>query len=226
MARDFTKEQVRHDAVCGGIHSGDPLHDRAHALEEVFFAKRERDLVTALRQKMRREREIEKLAAQCGIADLSKVAALADCGIDATTLPALILTPLLAVAWADGELEPHEREALVGEALKHRIVPGSEAWKLLQSWLAAQPPDALFDAWIGYVRELGPAMTPEDRAAFSREILEMARDIAKRARTRRRFNLSACVDELCVLDKIERTIAEINREPDASPRAGGHRTTP
>lgn len=214
MGRDFTTQRTNRDALRQGTK--DPLHGRAHALEEAFFAKRERELVDALRAKLQREHELEELLEQCGINDTATSEALANCGIRASTLPALILTPLLAVAWADGEMEDFEREAVVKRALQHRIVPNTESWELLQSWLSAQPPDALFEAWMGYAKALAGTMPASARAAFAREILDMANGVAKASRIHRRFDLGRCVDELRVLDRIERVFGEMEKAERAN----------
>lgn len=209
MASDFTTQRANRDALRSG--TGDRLRGREHALEEAFFAKRERELLEALRQKIERERELKDLLEQCGIDDSATAEALAGCGIRASTLPALILTPLLAVAWADGEMEDYEREALVKRALQHRIVPDTEAWDLLQSWLSNKPPDALFEAWMAYAKELAETMAAGERSAFAREILGMASGIAEESRRHRRFDLERCVDELRVLDRIERVFGEMTQ---------------
>ena len=209
MTRDLSAEKANREALRQG--SGTSLHHRAHALEDAFFAKRERELIEAFQRKLDHERELEDLLQECGIRDTEKGEALFECGIRAATVPALVLTPLVAVAWADGKLEHFEREELVRSALQHRIAPGSKPWKLLESWLSTKPPEALFDAWVEYAKELAGAMPPADRHAFAAEILEMAADITNEARRQHRFDASGGVDEVRVLDRIERIIGEIDR---------------
>ncbi len=202
MPPDLDTERVNRDAVHGS--GEDKMRGRAHALEEAFFAKREREVAEAFRNRQAEQREVRELLAHCGIREAATATALVESGIRAETLPALVLTPLVAVAWADGELNDFEREALVEQALEQRIAPSSGAWSLLQSWMTQRPPDRLFDAWVAYTRELALAMPEDARGEFAREVLEMAEAIAQTSREHRRFDLGRAVDELRVLDRIER----------------------
>lgn len=202
MAPDLDTQRVNRDAVHGS--GEDKMRGRAHALEEAFFAKREQEVAEAFRNRQAERREVQELLERCGIREPATATALVACGIRGETLPALVLTPLVAVAWADGELSDFEREALVEQALEQRIAPASEAWALLQSWMTQRPPDRLFDAWVAYAQELALAMPAEARAEFAREVLEMAEAIARKSRENRRFDLGGAVDELRVLDRIER----------------------
>ena len=207
MPGDLSSERTQREALERG--TGERLHRRAHALEEAFFAKRERELLAALQKKIEDENELGALLEQCGIRDTRTAETLVACGIRATTLPALILTPLLAVTWADGELQRFERELVVKRALLHRIVPNSDPWELMQSWLAAKPPAPLFEAWLAYAQTLAEAMPAPQRADFAREILDMAKEIAEQTRRHRRFDLGRCVEELRVIDRIERVFGEM-----------------
>ena len=209
MKRDLEAEKAHREALSQG--SGASLHGRAHALEEAFFAKREREVLEKFREKIEHDRELGDLLQQCGIRDTAKGEALLACGIRAATVPALIMTPLVVVAWADGAMEDYEREALVRNAVKHRIKPGSEAWQLLESWLSSAPPAGLFDAWIEYAKELAAAMPVADRRAFAAEIIEMAEDIDREQRTHHRFNVAGRVGEVRVLDRVKRIFEEVER---------------
>ena len=205
MSRDISALKAGRESLRRG--TGEQLHHRAHALDEIFFAKRERELLDALRKKIHHEKEVEELARQCGIRDLSKVEALLNCGVQPETMTALVLAPLVEVAWADDKLEGFERAAIVEEALRRRVVPGSAPWRLLQSWLAERPPEALFEAWAGYAHECLRSMSEPDQRVFSKELIEMSRSIAEETRRRRRFDLDRCVNELQVLDAIERALS-------------------
>ncbi len=209
MTPDLDTERVNRDAAHSS--SGERLRGRARALEDAFFAKQERELVDAFRDQQEEEREVATLLENCGIREAATARALVAGGIRAETLPALILTPLVAVAWADGELDDFEREALVQKALEQRLAPSTDAWALLQSWLAHRPPEQLFDAWVGYARELALAMPAEARAEFAREVLDMAGAIARQSREHRRFDVTRAIDELRVIDRIERVFQGLDK---------------
>ena len=66
---------------------------------------------------------------------------LLDRGINPETMLAVTLIPLAIVAWADGSIEPKEREAIQRAAAEKGIAPGSVAEKVLNTWLT-DPLDA------------------------------------------------------------------------------------
>ena len=105
---------------------------------------------------------------------------LVDLGLDAASWVALSLVPLVEVAWADGSLEPQEREAILAAASEQGIEPGSPSRALLESWLTTRPEPALFAAWGAYATGLAAKLT-DDRARCAREIVERARKVAQAA---------------------------------------------
>ena len=73
-------------------------------------------LVQELRQKHEQAARAEDLAAASGIQNPAVLEALAAVGVRAETLTALALVPLVAVAWADGEVQTGERFAILRAA--------------------------------------------------------------------------------------------------------------
>jgi hypothetical protein len=92
------------------------LQGQQHALGDAFY----RDDAEAYRAplELRREEEdaLEGLADASGISDQAVLRKLAGLGIRADTLAALTLIPLIEVAWADGKMNPREREAVLSGA--------------------------------------------------------------------------------------------------------------
>lgn len=181
MSRDLTGlragQEARHR---GELHHG--LDDRRRALEEAFFQKQNDELIEALRQQRRHEREVGDLAAECGIHDRRTLDALVDAGIRADTLPALGLTPLIAVAWADGILRDTERDAILEDAASLGVTPESTPYTLLSVWLESAPPPRLFEAWIQYARQLVARLPRWERHHLSDHFLASARRIAEVSR--------------------------------------------
>jgi hypothetical protein len=73
---------------------------------------------------------------------LSRVAAL---GLDAETGPAILLAPLVQVAWSDGSASEAEKAKVIELAESRGIDPGTPAHTKLESWLERRPADELFD---------------------------------------------------------------------------------
>jgi hypothetical protein len=86
-------------------------------------------------------------------------------GIDPNDCGVIKLLPLVYVAWADGVIEPVERQRLFGLSEQHGI---SESGRVvLEKWLDQRPPDAFFDRGLSVFRRLATApdellIVPED----------------------------------------------------------------
>ena len=64
--------------------------------------------------------------------------ALDSIGIAAEHVALVSLLPLVQVAWADGRIQPRERELILGLGAKHGLLhPGGEA--IVEAWLADAP---------------------------------------------------------------------------------------
>lgn len=157
------------------------LADRKKALEEEFFARHERELVERVRREAEEKERKEALAEASGIRDVEVLDRLAALGLDAGSVAALGLVPLVEVAWADRELHEREREAVMQAAGEAGADEGSAAHDLLISWLDTRPGPDLLDAWKGYVAALVESLDQEERRALRDGILNRARAVAQAA---------------------------------------------
>jgi uncharacterized tellurite resistance protein B-like protein len=161
--------------------SHDFLADRRKALEEAFFAKQDAKLVARLRVERERSLAIAALRGASSIEDPELLAKLVDLGIDARSWTALALVPLVEVAWADGRIEPKERNAIVAMAREHGVVAGSPGDELLETFLAQRPEPSVFASWGSYVTELAAHLDADERAAMRARLVERARKVARAA---------------------------------------------
>jgi hypothetical protein len=160
----------------------DPLlGDRRRALEEEFFARENEKLRQQLRAKMESQAHREGLAKASGISHPDVLDHLVKLGLDAQTVIALGLVPLIDVAWADGKMAERERLAVLSAAREKGIDDASPAGLLLASWLSAPPPPKLREVWIDYVRALCRELSPLERGELRDDLLGRARAIAESA---------------------------------------------
>ncbi len=134
-----------------------PLTEREKALEEAFFRDQNARLIESLRAKKAAATQKEALAAAIGVR--------------AENVAALVLAPLVAVAWADHQLDAEERRALIEAEQHFGIDPDSESDRLLATWLAARPHESLLDAWTSYGHQLCRVLAPDDRPRQRDEIV-------------------------------------------------------
>lgn len=130
------------------------------------------------------------------------------------TLAALVLAPLVEVAWADREITPGERQGVLESAKRLGVDQYSEFCRsTLRRWLHERPPAEVLEDWR---RSLGPSLAAsETRIArkCERRLLEEARRIAKM--DERPFEAGASLDaqagitdsEQAVLDALESALA-------------------
>ena len=157
------------------------LGDRRKALEESFFSKREAKLREQLQEERSREEGLEALAGECGVQDKKVLAALLHAGIEPETLAALTLIPLVAVAWANGNIEPAECDAVLEAADRSGVRKGEPPFELLEAWLAFRPPDTLLESWVGYANELRTILDEEELKALRDDLVSRALKIAEAA---------------------------------------------
>lgn len=161
--------------------SEDAFQRRRLALEDEFFRAHDRELVAALREEHRRQDATVALRDATGIANTHVLDELLKLDIDVTALTALSLVPLIAVAWADGQLEHGERTAVLRTATTLGVESGSLSATLLDSWLLTPPEPALLEAWAAYVDEVAARLSPEARATLREETLTRCRKVAEAA---------------------------------------------
>jgi hypothetical protein len=157
------------------------LDERKKGLEESFFAKHNRELLEKLRQKTDAATRRQELIEVSGIHNEALLDELVNLGLDAGSLAALSLVPLLRVAWADGKVQPRERAALLEAAGKSGLEAGSPAQELLMSWIDSEPDTRLFQAWKDYVKALHGAVSEDSVLALRTEVLGRAKAIARAA---------------------------------------------
>jgi len=182
------------------------LDDRRVALEEEFFHKENEKNLARLRAEMERKESKDALKQASGMSDDAVVDRLVALGLSATTVTALTLVPLIAVAWADGELQDSEREAILKAASDKGMGPGTPSHDLLVGWLAERPGDGLFDAWDDYLKALKAQLDDAQLQALKEQIVGSAKAIAESAGGFLGFK-KVSSQEQEVLSRIERSFA-------------------
>jgi len=116
-----------------------------------------------------------------GIDDDEVIQVIIDLDMNVATLNAISLIPLVEVAWADGHMDPNEREAILKAAQENNIEKGSDSYNLLSDWLVKRPDDRLFEVWEEYIGGFCVEIKPENRSCLQIGIIEKARKVADAA---------------------------------------------
>ena len=187
----------------------DSLNNAGKSLEDAFFAKEDARLLAQLRAKVTRDERRKALRDVIMVQDEGLVDHLLDLGINPETVLAVTLIPLAMVAWADGSIEPKEREAIQRSAAERGIAPGSVAEKVLNTWLTDPLGADLVDTWRRYIQTIWPTLTPHDRAEVRKMGLDRARAVAEAAGGFLGLGLGSriSVQEKAVLDDLAKLLA-------------------
>lgn len=156
----------------------DIMDERRSALEDEFFHKQDQAKLEAMKAKLSSQATKDELRKVSGMTDDAVLDKLVALGLDGKTVAALSLVPLIAVAWADGEIQDSEREAILHGAQGKGMEDGTPGYALLTTWLTKKPDERLFDAWIGYIQSLTSQLNDEQTRLLKKQILNFSGTIA------------------------------------------------
>jgi hypothetical protein len=179
------------------------LGDRRAALEEAFFAKKDRELLQRLQELDKMRQTKEGLSAASGITDESVLERLAALNIDSDMLAALSIVPLVAVAWADGSISDSERRSAFSKAAEMGLSKQDISHRLFERWLAKPPPPELLALWKDYVKALG-----ERKHVLKQRVLPRARTVAEAAGGFLGIGGKVSHAEECILKELEQAFSE------------------
>ena len=152
---------------------------REKAFEDMFFQKKNEELIEAMRARKTREEQFSALASVLGVDSSALIDPLLDLGLRGENVTALVLAPLVSVAWADRTLDNEERRVILKAEDDFDIDPESEAGKLLANWLDHRPHESLLDAWAAYIAEICSVLGAEERAGLRDDIVSRSQRISR-----------------------------------------------
>jgi len=153
----------------------------ARALEDSFFAKENERILRELRAASVREEKMKEFREHLSIKNDEVLDALVDLEVEPETVIAFTLVPLVEVAWADGEIQPKERDAILKAAVERGVGHDSPTAHLLSNWLAMRPDPQLLETWMAYIEELKPSLSEASRKEMKKSVMGRARAIAEAA---------------------------------------------
>jgi hypothetical protein len=159
--------------------SEDKLKARERAFEAVYFARVDAELI----EKMHKERDAEaarkQLANVTGIGDEELLGRILELGAEARNLQALMLVPLVCVAWANGKLDREERRAALKAAEALGISKESGSYPLFEAWLEKPHGPEFFETWRSYIRTVLTHLDEDARRRLREDLLTRSNEIAR-----------------------------------------------
>jgi hypothetical protein len=155
------------------------MDDPRRQREDQYFLGKDRDLLDKLREDARKQAQREQLAQAAGVdAGHAVLEDLEKLGFTAPTMRVLHLAPLVAIAWADGVIQPSERELIWEAARAHGVQPDTEASQKLEKWLAARPSEEALAKAATIIRALIDARPENEREQSRTSLLGLCSEVA------------------------------------------------
>ena len=157
----------------------DLFKDRERAAEEEYARKLDAQLIEKMREKARLEEVVAELAKVLQVENPELLRRAMDLGITMRTGPALILAPLVQVAWAEGKVTAPEREMVLRLAAGRGVEKGSPSEAQLLAWLEKRPSDALFATAIEGIKAGLSHVTPGEREDRIEALIKACREVSE-----------------------------------------------
>ena len=154
---------------------------KAKSMEDAFFRRIESDLIAELGRQESERTQKKVLSELSGITNEVILNQLIAQEIHAEELAAFLLIPIIEVVWADGEVQPEERDVVLHAVAEAGIPRDSAAFRLTEEWLKQRPEPELMKLWTEYTRELMSQLKPDAQECISGTVLEHARAVAEAA---------------------------------------------
>jgi hypothetical protein len=168
-----------HGAI--GMNKDAILGIRGRHLEETFFARHNEQLLLKLKEQAQHRERLEALAKATGISNVEILDKLIELDVSVERAAAFTLVPVVEVAWADGKVQPREREAILKAAAEQGLAPGTLAYELVESWLERAPDPRLLEVWKAYTSSFVATLTSDQRDALRHDLLHRAHAVAEAA---------------------------------------------
>jgi hypothetical protein len=155
------------------------FEERERGYETDYFHKQDEKLLQKMRERAALQEVAQALAEKLQVDDPELLRRVAELGLTRETGAAILLAPLVQVAWAEGTVTDRERAVVFEVAARRGIEPGSPPRETLEAWLRQRPPDALFEAALQVIEAGLSILTPEEQDQRRREIVAAAKRVAE-----------------------------------------------
>lgn len=193
--------------------------ERERGIEEEYFMRKERELITKLQQKLSDDQLRAQMEEATGIHDTDVIEALQELGYTPETVQLLHLVPLVQVAWASGDVTEQEREMITQLAYTRGVQPESKAQAQLNDWLTNRPAPEFFENTLRAIRIFIAALPGDQQGDARQDLLSYCSRIAEASGGFLGFG-SVSSDERRALQHISMTLEKNHSEAVGQVLAG------
>lgn len=156
----------------------DLLKERGRGEEADYFSRADAKLIEKIRERALVGEIAKALAAKLRVDDAELVRRVTDLGLNQETGPAILLAPLVQVAWAEGRVTEAERAAVLELAASRGVTAGTPVHNKLLEWLRERPSDALFETAMEVMRVGFSVLPPQERDERIQALVAACRRVA------------------------------------------------
>ena len=135
--------------------------------------------------------------------DLSLAERVRALGFDGDGARIFDLLPLVHVAWADGSIHKKERASILRVLSVRKVVPGTDAFLLIESLLEEPPGEAYIEETLDVIREI-----LADKPARAEAIVKMCISVAEAAGGFLGFGNKISPEESATIERIANALGE------------------
>jgi len=157
----------------------DVLKDRGRGEETDHFRKMDQQLIEKMRERARVSDIAKALAAKLRVDDEEMLTRVRELGLDEQTGPAILLAPLVQVAWSDKGVTDAERNVVLEIAASRGVESGTPAHTKLVAWLKDRPSDKLFETATECMRIGFSVLPPAERDERIKALVASCRRVAE-----------------------------------------------
>lgn len=156
----------------------DFLKERQRGEEAAYFQRLDAKLIEKIRTRAQVGEIAAALAAKLRVDDAELLRRVAELGLNEDTGLAILLAPLVQVAWAGGSVTDAERAVVLELAASRGVTTGTPAHEQLLEWLKQRPSDALFETAMEVMRVGFSVLPPQERDERIHGLVAACRRIA------------------------------------------------
>jgi tellurite resistance protein len=157
----------------------DIFKERERGFEADYFRKQDAKLLEKMRERAALQEVAQALADKLRVDNSELLRRVVDLGLNRETGAAILLAPLVQVAWAEGEVTEREREVIFEVAASRGVARGTPVHAQLEAWLRERPSDALFETAMEVMRAGLAILPPAEREERARAIVEACKRVAE-----------------------------------------------
>jgi tellurite resistance protein len=132
-----------------------------------------------MRERAALQEVAQALADKLRLDDTELLRGVVELGLTSETGAAILLAPLVQVAWAEGKVTPAEREVVLEAARSRGVLPGTPPYAQIEAWLRERPSDALFETAMEVMKVAASVLPAGERDERIRDVVGACRRVAE-----------------------------------------------